>query len=162
MPVVPSINGSSAYCFGGVFDVEEGQIGIHLFLKTFFVMLSFFKDEENLCGNFFNDFLQLDLERMAWRQVELNGKKDVLKAKKKKNKEDVEEGEENMEVQELESAVETTTISDDGVFKMTVGPAPTSSDCTSPDNESQKNFQPSARMNCGLAIKHGILYLYGG
>lgn len=110
-----------------------------------------------MCGNFFNDFLQLDLERMAWRQVDLTGKKDV-KAKKRKNKEE----EENMEVQELESAVETTTISDDGVFKMTVGPAPTSSECISEDNESVKSFQPSARMNCGLAIKHGILYLYGG
>lgn len=110
-----------------------------------------------MCGNFFNDFLQLDLERMTWRQVDLTGKKDV-KAKKRKNKEE----EENMEVQELESAVETTTISDDGVFKMTVGPAPTSSECFSEDNESVKSFQPSARMNCGLAIKHGILYLYGG
>lgn len=132
-----------------------------IIFQIFFLSSYAFKDEENLCGNFFNDFLQLDLERMAWRQVELTGKKDV-KTKRRKNKEDDVEEEENMEVQEIESAVKTTTISDDGVFKVTVGPAPTTSECITQDDESPKSFQPSARMNCGLAIKHGILYLYGG
>lgn len=35
MPVVTSINGSSAYCFGGVFDVEEGQDCLNFFLIGF-------------------------------------------------------------------------------------------------------------------------------
>lgn len=50
-------------------------------------------DDEDVSGNFFNDFLQLDLEKFTWRQLELTGKKD-LKAKRRRNKEDgCEEGE---------------------------------------------------------------------
>lgn len=68
-----------------------------------------------------------------------------------------------MDIEKIEEKIETTTISDDGIFKVTVGPAPTSTSNTSTSTEqSTKIFQPSPRINCGLAIKHGILYLYGG
>lgn len=68
-----------------------------------------------------------------------------------------------MEVNEIEEKIETTTISDDGIFKVTLGPTPSASNKgTTNQNESVKLFRPSPRINCGLAIKHGILYLYGG
>lgn len=71
--------------------------------------------------------------------------------------------EDNIEVNQIEEKIESTTISDDGVFKVTVGPAPITLNkekCIATDT--MKLFRPSARINCGLAIKHGILYLYGG
>lgn len=69
-----------------------------------------------------------------------------------------------MEIEKIEEKIESTTICDDGTFKVTVGPALTSENNTSSSNSEQfaKIFQPSPRINCGLAIKHGILYLYGG
>ncbi|XP_066254482.1 kelch domain-containing protein 4 [Euwallacea similis] len=145
MPVTTATNGLSAYCFGGVFDHE---------------------DDEGIYGNFFNDFLQLDLEKMAWRQIELSSKRDV-KTKRRKNKNEElppNEASEIMDVQEMADSVESTTISDDGVFKVTVGPAVLSQSSTSDatDVGTSKPFQPSHRSNCGLAIKHGVLYLYGG
>ncbi|KAJ8951339.1 hypothetical protein NQ318_009273 [Aromia moschata] len=148
MPVTTTPNNLSAYFYGGVFDIED--------------------DEENIAGNFFNDFHQLDLERLVWKNVAVNVKRDRdAKTKRRKDKDDQagngDEGEE-MEVEEAIEKAETMTISDDGIFKVTVGPAPaTSSDsvASSPEQTS-KIFQPSPRMNCGLAIKHGVLYLYGG
>lgn len=69
MPMVLASNSLSAYCFGGVFDIED--------------------DEENLAGNFFNDFYQLDLEKMMWRNISLIGKRDKDgKIRRKKNKDD--------------------------------------------------------------------------
>lgn len=69
-----------------------------------------------------------------------------------------------MEVEEIEEKIESTTISDDGIFKVTVGPAPTvsTSGSTTSNCEILKQFTPSPRINCGLAIKHGVLYLFGG
>ncbi|CAG9856038.1 unnamed protein product [Phyllotreta striolata] len=142
MPIVPAINNLTAYTYGGVFDIED--------------------DEENLSGHFYNDFLQLDLEKFSWNKIALSGKKDKTKAKRKKDEPD--EAAEQMQVEELEEKVEHSTISDDGVFKVTIGPAPTCAQTnTASDSASVSTlFQPSARMNCGLAIKHGVLYLYGG
>ncbi|XP_018561672.1 kelch domain-containing protein 4-like [Anoplophora glabripennis] len=145
MSVTTSINNLSAYCYGGVFDVED--------------------DEENIAGNFFNDFYQLDLEKLLWKNLTLSGNKEELsKTKRRKNK-DTDDGDEDegTEIEEIEEKVESTTISDDGIFKVTVGPASTSAGSTSTSTElTTKVFQPSPRINCGLAIKHGILYLYGG
>ncbi|XP_066151519.1 kelch domain-containing protein 4 [Euwallacea fornicatus] len=145
MSVTTTDNGLSAYCFGGVFDHE---------------------DDEGIYGNFFNDFLQLDLEKMAWRQIELRIKRDV-NAKRRKNKDEElppDETLEIMDVQEIADSVKSTTISDDGVFKVTVGPAVLNQSSTSDAIHAgtSKPFQPSHRSNCGLTVKHGILYLYGG
>ncbi|CAH0546671.1 unnamed protein product [Brassicogethes aeneus] len=143
MPITSTPNNSSAYCFGGVFDIEE--------------------DEEDISGNFYNDFYQLDLEKLAWKTVTLCGKrdKDQKARRRKKDDEDAEDTEsEEMEVQET---VESTTISDDGIFKVTVGPVPvTSSTSLLQTLEETQLFRPSPRINAGMAIKHGILYLYGG
>lgn len=62
---------------------------------------------------------------------------------------------------------EVEKVSDDGVFKVVVGPSvssQTSAETASSQYESKESAaaNPHPRMNCGLAIKHGILYLYGG
>lgn len=147
MPITVAPNNLTAYCFGGVFDVED--------------------DEEDIAGTFFNDLILLDLEKLQWRSVSLAGKKTKEKTRRNKNKatqsENEEDEDDEMEVEEIEESVRSTVISDDGIFKVTVGPAPTSStSAESPIANQVSYFQPSARMNCGLAVKHGTLYLYGG
>lgn len=72
MTVTTAINNLSAYCYGGVFDVED--------------------DEENIAGNFFNDCYQLDLEKFIWKNVTLTGSKDKdLKTKRRKNKDNTQD-----------------------------------------------------------------------
>jgi hypothetical protein len=64
-----------------------------------------------------------------------------------------------------EPSSSSAVISDDGIFKVTMGPV-TSTLPSKQNAESssrvQQTFTPSARMNCGLVVKHGYLYLYGG
>nr|XP_018895787.1 PREDICTED: kelch domain-containing protein 4 [Bemisia tabaci] len=109
------------------------------------------ESEEDLSGTFFNDLHLLDLEQVIWRTVTLKGAKKV-------------EGETmdaDMEESELEPAV--STVVDDGIFKVTVGPALPQKAAKTPDPSKQSDeFAPSPRMSSGLAIKNGVLYLYGG
>lgn len=58
--------------------------------------------------------------------------------------------------------MESTTLADDGVFKVTIGPAMDVNPTTNTSTSEMKQFQPLARINCGLAIKYGNLYMYGG
>ncbi|XP_046391249.1 kelch domain-containing protein 4 [Ischnura elegans] len=162
MAVAPN---NMAYLFGGVFDVEEG--------------------EEDLSGEFFNDFYVLDLEKIAWRTVTLSGKRSENKPKRRQQKEgnmgeleaDESEksaeatlGEDDEEMEAEEAAPDATcipapmTVSDDGIFKMTIGgmtPSSASNEAT-PGPEQKSVFMPSPRMSSGMVIKHGQLYLYGG
>nr|XP_023020044.1 kelch domain-containing protein 4-like [Leptinotarsa decemlineata] len=150
MPIVSASNNLSAYCYGGVFDTED--------------------DEENIAGHFFNDLYQLDLERLTWKNVSLSGKKEKDKPRRRKNKDgdemndDNEVDDQDMEIEHIEEKIESTTISDDGIFKVTLGAAPATSGSTEifSNGHISKLFQPSPRASCGLAIKHGVLYLYGG
>ena len=59
---------------------------------------------------------------------------------------------------------EMKTVHDDGIFKVTVGPSSGYSGSLSSAgvDDVPKVSNPSPRMNCGLAVKHGFLYLYGG
>lgn len=165
MPITTSPNNTTAYCFGGVFD-DEG--------------------DEDLCGNFFNDCYCLDLEKLTWRNVTVSGKKEAeSKSRRRKKQENDDKGkfiiihkmflnvfctiemeedqEEGMEVEEIKEAVEKTTIADDGVFKITLGPSQSGTNSTSlPISNAAPTFQPAKRMNCGLAVKRGCLFLYGG
>lgn len=55
------------------------------------------------------------------------------------------------------------TVSDDGIFTVKVGPVLVDqepSQSTAVKNKMSNN--PHPRMNAGLVVKHGILYLYGG
>ena len=66
-----------------------------------------------------------------------------------------------MEGSDPEPAV--STVVDDGIFKVTVGPAVPQKAAKTPDLSKQNDeFAPSPRMSSGLAIKNGVLYLYGG
>lgn len=68
-----------------------------------------------------------------------------------------------MEVEELKEAVETTTLADDGTFKVTLGPKTNTPVANLGEaGEESALFQPHPRISCGLAVKHGVLYLYGG
>ncbi|KAJ1525351.1 hypothetical protein ONE63_010168 [Megalurothrips usitatus] len=154
MPIAVGPN-NRAYAFGGTFDTDE--------------------DEENISGNFFNDFYVLDTEKFSWRTVTLSGKRDtnVVKKKRRKAKEgddmdcdDAGDGsgdEGSQDGMEVETP-EITTISDDGVFKVTMGPALSNSTTTgsTENGSSPVVFMPSPRMSCGLVVKHGVLYLFGG
>lgn len=69
-----------------------------------------------------------------------------------------------MEIEEINEAVKETTIADDGIFKVTLGPSvqPEAESSSLQKNNEPKVFQPAKRMNCGLAVKRGCLFLYGG
>ncbi|XP_065161142.1 kelch domain-containing protein 4-like [Atheta coriaria] len=143
MPLTTAPNNTS-YCFGGVYDTTD--------------------EDEELAGVFYNDMHMLDLEKLVWRSVNIRGKQDVTKPRRKQNDSDDDNPDSADHIdEEVTKKVETTTISDDGVFKVTIGPAPTATTSTSAStNNTNQIFQPSPRLNCGLAIKHGVLYLYGG
>nr|CAD7424242.1 unnamed protein product [Timema monikensis] len=163
--------GNRAYTFGGVFDVEQ---------------------EEDLAGEFFNELHHLDLDKIMWRNVALSGKREPGKSKKRRRKDEegnvegdgsADEGGSDQNITDMDVTTEdqvadddgtskptvvpsTTILSDDGVFKVTQGPTPQpSSSQEVVGSEAAKNqhlFAPSPRMNCGLVIKDGVLYLYGG
>jgi hypothetical protein len=65
-----------------------------------------------------------------------------------------------------EPSSSSAVISDDGIFKVTVGAVasalPSEESAGSSSRAQQAAFTPSPRMNCGLVVKHGHLYLYGG
>nr|CAD7193542.1 unnamed protein product [Timema douglasi] len=158
--------GNRAYTFGGVFDVEQ---------------------EEDLAGEFFNELHHLDLDKIMWRN---GGELGKSKKRRRKDEEGNVEGDESADeggldqnITEMDVTTEdqdadydgtskptvvpsTTILSDDGVFKVTQGPIPQpSSSQEVVGSEAAKNqhlFTPSPRMNCGLVIKDGVLYLYGG
>lgn len=118
------------YTFGGVMDVQE--------------------DEENLQGQFSNDLHYFDLSNPVWRFVELSGKKEKSKKKKKTGTQDV----------EMIDADIKSTVTTDGVFTMVVGSSKASSSVieTSDINDNR----PSPRMNTGMVICKGNLYIFGG
>lgn len=101
--------------------------------------------------------------------VVLSGKKDPSQVRRRRRKdkddeEDDEVGEEDMELPEEEMKEEEVVVSD-GVFTMKIGPASQGASLTgdgSQGDSGSKIFSPPPRMNCGLAVKHGVLYLYGG
>mgnify|MGYP006952282179 FL=1 len=67
-------------------------------------------------------------------------------------------------MEEVEEEQKITTVTD-GVFTMTVGPSLSSGESAT-DLKTVNNkvniFSPSPRMNSGLIVKNGNLFLYGG
>ncbi|GAB1862226.1 Kelch domain-containing protein 4 isoform X1 [Camponotus japonicus] len=155
---------NQAFIFGGVFDDDDSD-----------------KDEESLCGIFYNDLFALDLEKLLWRNITLTEKKVTTvnddtkrQQKKKKKKESDEESEQSNNSNQEKSEKSpnpvrpTVTVDDDGIFTMTIGSTvpisssfPHQSSSTVANNGGTKLF-PSPRMNAGMVMKHNILYLYGG
>lgn len=137
-----------ALMFGGVFDEEE--------------------NEEDLKGTFFNDLVSLDLEKYQWRTVSLSGKKDPQEKRKRRKQKD--EGDTNEEsgdddddesLNTIEAAPEPSSISD-GIFTVTVGPSTVTNTSSTQQKRPEDMFSPSPRINPGLVVKHGVLFLYGG
>lgn len=156
---------NKAYLYGGVFDEED--------------------EDEFLEGVFFNELWMLDLEKTKWFSVQLSKQQAGEKKKRRKKKEGSEDGdedsaeegedeaeeEEDMEVtqQGVEGlqleAPATAPAQEDSVFKVTMAAPSTST--TAQDTASDcgmeiDSFWPSRRMNTALAVKSGLLYLYGG
>ncbi|XP_076649056.1 kelch domain-containing protein 4 [Halictus rubicundus] len=143
------VQSNLAYMFGGVFDEED--------------------NEEELRGTFYNDLIALDLDKLQWHTVMLTGKKDAIaRRRRRKVKEDIEEESNSDNEIENSSAVtvpvpiQSTITDEDGIFTMTVGPAPTGSVMQKRDSVQENMFVPCPRINPGLAIKQNVLYMYGG
>ncbi|XP_037933351.1 kelch domain-containing protein 4-like [Teleopsis dalmanni] len=123
------------YCFGGVMDVDE--------------------DEEDVRGQFGDELLALDLSSQAWRTVEVAKKS---KTSKTNTANDV-------EMNESKDVSKTPTVTSDGIFTVTVaGPSLSQPVPNMPSlfpNRPSK-FEPSPRMNPGLCVCKGVLYVFGG
>jgi len=137
MTVTANTAGNRAYFFGGVFDDEE--------------------DEENILGSFFNDIYCLDLDKLNFNKISLEG----VKAKENVKTGDIDTP---LEV-ETPVAEQSAIVHDDGIFTVTIGPSlsnPAASSSDGPSNGASNVVIPSPRMGTGMCVKHGSLYLYGG
>lgn len=131
-----------AYCFGGVMDVNE--------------------DDENVQGQFGDELLAFDLTAQAWRLLEVTPKTKPVGKKDKSGDMELDEPEAEPD---SEKSVTTTT---DGIFTVTVaGPSsnqstPYVSKIPSLFANARRTDAPAARMNPGLCVCKGNLYLFGG
>ncbi|KAH8298672.1 hypothetical protein KR018_010674 [Drosophila ironensis] len=129
-----------AYCFGGVMDVDE--------------------DDEDVQGQFGDELLAFDLTAQAWRLQEIAVKSNPAE-KKETSSNDV-----DMSDKAEAEAKPVTTTTSDGIFTVTVGGPSTStsyvSQIPSLFPKPKPTNVPSARMNPGLVICKGALYLFGG
>ncbi|XP_057334866.1 kelch domain-containing protein 4 [Microplitis mediator] len=138
-----------AYVFGGVYDDVTVE------------------DEEELHGTFFNDLLALDIEKRHWKIVTVTGDKEKSKRRRRKDdpdaKDDGDDKDDDEDDKEKEENPEPTkVVVDDGVFTMTLGPAPATPTCSVAAEPKTQVFTPSPRINPGLVVKNNVLYLYGG
>ncbi|KAH8019470.1 hypothetical protein HPB51_019492 [Rhipicephalus microplus] len=142
MSVAALPHSNRAYFFGGVQDQEM---------------------EETLVGHFFNDLFCLDMDKGFWQSVTLKGDKGIVQlGDSSAQEEGPHEGLHKLHIEE------PVVTSDDGVFTVTIGASkhkapvepmhhePTTS------KERKDTFAPVSRMGSCMAIKHGVLYLYGG
>ena len=54
-------------------------------------------------------------------------------------------------------------MEDDGIFKVVIhGPSKSNNGIVTSEGETKTVLQPSPRMNSAMALKHNVLYLYGG
>lgn len=68
----------------------------------------------------------------------------------------------NEEMQEASSIfINSTVVDNDGIFTVTIGPTQKTT-VDKKENIYKNMFIPCPRINCGLAVKHNVLYLYGG
>jgi len=155
--IMAPCGGDRAVAFGGVYDEED--------------------EEEELEGVFYNDLFQLDLAKTTWHEVVVTGKKDVEKKVRRKKKNDG-EGEEEEDEEEEENSDEVKAmekmkvedegekvVSDDGIFTVTIGPSASTQgvgDNSCSNGKAVDVFVPPPRISCGMAVKRGILYMYGG
>ncbi|GFY63260.1 kelch domain-containing protein 4 [Trichonephila inaurata madagascariensis] len=150
MAVAPN---NLAYCFGGVYDDDV--------------------DEEDLNSLFHNDLYVLEMEKGRWLPVTLHGKSSRTTRKKRRKVRDDDMEEDYDESEKVAESLEKAKLGDDSnkvvtktddVFTVKIGPStsatPESSACAL--SSTSEAFSPKGRMGAGMAVKSGILYLYGG
>lgn len=107
------------------------------------------EDEESLEGQLSNDLHALELTNQTWRKIELPGKK------KKKEKTDKNDDEDDV----METEVPKTTT--DGIFTVSVGGSMFGTPST-PKAKPNIGNSPAPRMNTGMVVCKGNLYVFGG
>nr|XP_033797185.1 kelch domain-containing protein 4 [Geotrypetes seraphini] len=146
--------GGRSVLFGGVYDEEE---------------------EDSIEGDFFNDIYFYEMEKSRWFAGQLKGLKSEKKKRRRGRKTEAETAEEDeSEIPTPQGPTETTkeVITEDGTvltIKQVV-PAPSmeaeKSDSEESDEEDEAasgpQLEPHPRSNAMLAVKHGLLYVYGG
>ncbi|XP_055844133.1 kelch domain-containing protein 4 [Episyrphus balteatus] len=105
------------------------------------------EDEEDLRGQFGCDLYSLDLASPAWRLLEIG------KASKSKT------NDEDMKEDDSSAPAQTTT---DGVFTITVGGSSSAAPKMPSLFKTPSKTGPSPRMNPGLCVCKGTLYMFGG
>ncbi|XP_058464334.1 kelch domain-containing protein 4 [Malaya genurostris] len=117
-------------------------------IYTFGGVMDTEEDEEDVCGLFSNEVHTLDPTKHTWRKLDLS-------VKKTQRKQDI-------EMTEDKPIDHTTIVSEDGVFTMSIGG---SSKCVSDRKNDIELIDlpgPSPRMNSGIVVCKGNLYIYGG
>ncbi|XP_072492380.1 kelch domain-containing protein 4 isoform X3 [Notamacropus eugenii] len=139
--------------FGGVSDEEE---------------------EESIEGDFFNDLYFYDISKNRWFAGQLKGPKAEKRKRRRGRKPESEivENQEREEANPLEPKEEIKeVVAEDGTV-MTIKqviPVPGTSAMSESEEEEEASeegnsplVEPSARSNAMLAVKQGMLYVYGG
>lgn len=109
------------------------------------------EDEEDVRGLFSNEIHTLDPASHTWRKLELIAKKSKSSVKKQ-----------DVEMNEAKSEEAKTVVSEDGVFTMSVGGSSKGLSSANNDSEAIDLGGPSPRMNSGIVVCKGSLYIYGG
>jgi hypothetical protein len=146
---------NKALMFGGVYDEEE--------------------HEDQLKGAFYGDMYQLEVDKGRWYPLMVSGRKEVRRRRRK-----VEGGDEGTSRagHEDSSGDDTSDVTDsimdtmnlgeekitnDEVFTVKVGSTATNeNEAMQAETSGGQVTRPRPRMNAGLAVKHGVLYVYGG
>ncbi|XP_050167672.1 kelch domain-containing protein 4 isoform X3 [Myiozetetes cayanensis] len=147
--------GNRSLLFGGVQDEEE---------------------EESLEGDFFNDIYFYDMGKNRWFPAQLKGpKSEKRKRRRGKQAESEAAGDEEGEQRPPQGPLEIVkeVVAEDGTV-MTIkqvisGPAEEKERSESEEEEEEEEggalgqqVEPCPRSNAMVAVKHGVLYVYGG
>ncbi|XP_064884893.1 kelch domain-containing protein 4 isoform X2 [Columba livia] len=137
--------------FGGVHDEEE---------------------EETIEGDFFNDIYFYDIGKNRWFPGQLKGPKSEKRKRRRGRQAEAEGAGDEVEKQRPQGPVEIVkeVVAEDGTV-MTIkqvisGPAAEKERSESEEEEEDgalgQQVEPCPRSNAMLAVKHGVLYVYGG
>ncbi|XP_053410495.1 kelch domain-containing protein 4 isoform X1 [Nycticebus coucang] len=130
------------------------------------------EDEESLEGDFFNDLYFYDATRNRWFAAQLKGPRIGKRHRRRGRKAGPAEADELTcgAASMLPLEVVTEVASEDGtvvtIKQVLSNPQPSGQSLPknedSPEEASGPVVEPSPRSNAMLAVKHGVLYVYGG
>lgn len=116
---------------------------------TFGGVLDTEEDEEDVRGMFTNELHSFDPASYNWRKLDLSTKKKSMKPQE-------------VEMEENKPNLAKTVVHDDGIFTVSVGGPSKSCPNTKMETETVDLGGPSPRMNSGIVVCKGLLYIYGG